>query len=326
MDFRTTFNIEPSSLKITHDDHVMFIGSCFASSIGNKLNDGRIPVMINPAGTVYNPASVATTLKSALTLKTYTSDDLHNYQGTWLSFDHYTDFSSDDSDRVLDAINCRSQLANSFLLKTKFLFITFGTARVYRFKKSGKIVSNCHKIQSVEFTREMLSVSEITGLWNNLLDELKSAYPDLKVVFSVSPVRHMKDGAHGNQVSKSTLLLAVEELLNHKSSPGYFPAYEIMIDDLRDYRFYDNDMLHPSSAAVEYIWEAFSRCYLNKNTLDIWNEINGISKALSHRISSGSDSQHRKFAETMIKRIDEVSRKVPSVNLESERDYFKGLL
>jgi hypothetical protein len=139
-------------------------------------------------------------------------------------------------------------------------------------------------------------------------------------------VRHLKDGAHGNQVSKSTLLLAVEELLNHKSSPGYFPAYEIMIDDLRDYRFYDNDMLHPSSVAVEYIWEAFTRCYLNKNTLDIWNEINGISKALSHRISSGSDSQRRKFAETMIKRIDEVSRKVPSVNLESERGYFKDLL
>jgi hypothetical protein len=326
MEFRTSFDIEPSQLKITHADPVMLIGSCFASSIGDKLAEGKIPAMINPSGTVYNPVSVSATVDSLVTKKTYSIDDLYNNEGTWLSFDHYTGFSSENSDKVLSSVNERAKMAHTFISSAKYLFVTFGTARVYRFKKSGKIVSNCHKVPAREFTHELLSVDEITTIWNRQLDNLKALYPGLKVIFSVSPVRHMKDGAHGNQVSKSTLFIAVEKLLEHKSSPGYFPAYELLMDDLRDYRFYASDMLHPSDEAVNYIWEAFSSCYFTRETRDLWNEISSVSKGVSHKLKSDSSSQSDRFARSMLANIDAIVKKVPGIDMGSERSYFNSLL
>jgi hypothetical protein len=326
MEFRTTFNIAPSPVKITYYDPVMFIGSCFASSIGNQFKSGHLPVMINPSGTVYNPVSVSNTVDFISSGVEYTIEDLYNHNGIWLSFNHYTDFSSENVNEVLVKINSSRNEAQKFISSSKFLFITFGTARVYRYRKSGKIVSNCHRIPSSDFTHELLPVNNIVTLWNEQLDSLKKLNPGLKVIFSISPVRHMKDGAHGNQVSKSVLFLAIEELLKHESCPGYFPAYEIVMDDLRDYRFYDNDMLHPSDSAVEYIWNAFSNCYFDNNTLALWQEISGITKAVSHRIQSQSGSQVKQFAETMISKIESVGRKIPSINFDVERDYFLKLL
>lgn len=326
MEFRTTFNIAPSQAKITYDDLVMFIGSCFASSIGSHFEAGHMPVIINPSGTVYNPVSVSNTIDSITTESEYKQNDLYNHKGIWLSFNHYTDFSSESASEALDKINTSINNARKFIFSAKFLFITFGTARVYRWRESGKIVSNCHKIPSSEFTHELLSVNDIVTLWNEQMNKLRILNPGLKVIFSISPVRHMKDGAHGNQVSKSVLLLAVEELLKHESCPGYFPAYELVMDDLRDYRFYDDDMLHPSSSAVEYIWDAFTHCYFDNNTIGLWHEVSGISKAVSHRIQSRSAGQVKKFAESIISRIDAISKKAPSINLESERNYFFKLL
>lgn len=326
MEFRTTFDIEPSPVKITYNDPSMFIGSCFSLSIGNQFTAGHLPVMINPSGTVYNPVSVANTIDSIISGVHYRQTDLYNHNGLWLSFNHYTDFSSENADEVLDRINGRMDEALKFISSAKFLFITFGTARVYRLKKSGRIVSNCHKIPSSEFTHELLTVSDIVKLWDDQLNRLRTLNRDLKVIFSVSPVRHLKDGAHGNQVSKSVLFLAVEELLKHESNPGYFPAYELVMDDLRDYRFFENDMLHPSDSAVEYIWDAFTHCYFNNNTLALWRDISGITKAVSHRIQSQPGRQVKLFAEKMISRIDAISKKNPSVSLGKERDYFSGLL
>jgi hypothetical protein len=326
MEFRTTFNIAPSPSKITYDDPVMFIGSCFASSIGSKFIEGHMPVMINPAGTVYNPVSVSNTINSVTSEDEYKQGDLYNYNDLWLSFNHYTDFSSENANEVLDKINRNLDDARKFISSAKFLFITFGTARAYRWKKSGKIVSNCHKIPSSEFTHELLSVSNIVNLWNEQLSKLRTMNRDLKVIFSISPVRHMKDGAHGNQVSKSVLFLAVEELLKHESGPGYFPAYELVMDDLRDYRFYEDDMLHPSDSAVEYIWDVFTHCYFDNNTLALWHDVSGITKAVSHRIQAQSGRQVKKFAENILSRIDDICKKAPSINLDIERNYFLSLL
>jgi len=326
LEFRTTFNIIPSPVKITYNDPVMFIGSCFASSIGSQFEAGRMPVMINPSGTVYNPVSVSGTLDSIISKGEYKQSDLCNHNGIWLSFDHYTDFSSESASEVLDKINRSMNDARKFISAAKFLFITFGTARVYRWQKSGKIVSNCHKIPSSEFTHELLSVNDIVTLWSDQLGRLRILNPGLKVIFSISPLRHMKDGAHGNQVSKSVLFMAVEELLKHESCPGYFPAYELVMDDLRDYRFYDDDMLHPSDSAIAYIWDAFSHCYFNNSTVALWHEVSGITKAVSHRIQSQSGGQVKNFAESIISRIDAISKKAPSINLDSERNYFLKLL
>jgi hypothetical protein len=326
MEFRTTFNIAPSDLKITYNDPVMFIGSCFAASMGRELETGRMPVMINPSGTVYNPVSVCNTLDTITSLRKYEVSDLYNHNGTWLSFNHFTDFSSDNPESALENINKKIDEAGNFIHGAKFLFVTFGTARVYRWKQSGRIVSNCHKIPASDFTEELLTVKDIVSVWQSQLDRLKSMFPGLKVIFTVSPVRHWKDGAHGNQVSKSVLLLAVEELLGHSSKPGYFPAYEIVMDDLRDYRFYDDDMLHPSTAAISYIWDAFSDCYLDSETKKLWHEVAGISKAMAHKIQTTSEREISKFARNILARIMSVEAKLPGISFNNEKAYFNDLL
>jgi len=326
MELRTTFSISPSEVKITYNDKVVFIGSCFATSIGRQFELGHLSVLINPAGTVYNPVSVCNTLDKITYGIPSTQEDLYNRNGTWLSFDHHTDFTSEDPEELLITINERSKKALEFMSGASFLFVTFGTAGIYRWKETGKIVSNCHKLPAALFTQELLTVNEIVDLWDVQLNRLNTLFPDLKVVFTISPVRHWKDSAHGNQVSKSVLFLAVEELLKHSSRPGYFPAYELVMDDLRDYRFYDDDMLHLSAAAVEYIWNAFSDCYFDTDTSDLYREIAKITKAMSHRIHSGSTQNLKTFAETMLKKIDTIIARKPSLSFISEKKYFTDLI
>ncbi len=326
MEFRTKVNIESSSNKIGYNDRVLFIGSCFASEIGSKLEEGKIPVMINPSGTVFNPASLSNTIDTIINKKIFVQDDLYCHDGIYLSFYHYTDFSSEDPEEVLTKINSKTYEAYEFLSLAKFLFVTFGTARIYRWKSSGTIVSNCHKIPHSFFKSELMTVNDITALWTRQLDNLHALFPRLKVIFTISPVRHWKDGPHGNQVSKSILFLAVEELLKHPSSCAYFPAYELVMDDLRDYRFYADDMLHPSSAAIDYIWKAFSDCFMETRTVEIWKEISKITRACSHRMNMSSEKGIRVFAMKMMDKISNILIKAPSVNLESEKKYFSSLL
>ena len=326
MNLRTTFSIEPSPFKITYNDNVMLIGSCFAGSMGAQMKKGKLRVMINPSGTVYNPVSVCNTLDIISEAREFKKDDLYFHNGIWISFFHYTEFSSDDPDKALDKINTRLKSASDFLKTTEFLFITFGTARVYRLKETGLIVSNCHKVPSSRFSTELLKAGEITDLWTKQLDRLHFLYPHLKVIFTISPVRHLKDGAHGNQVSKSTLFLAVEELLRHPSEPHYFPAYELVMDDLRDYRFYEDDMVHQSAAAINYIWDAFTDCYFDKITSGIWNEAMKISGAPAHRFNSDSRTGKKIFAVALLKQISELESRIPSINFSEEKKYFTDLL
>jgi hypothetical protein len=326
MDLRTIVNITPSPDKITYNKGTMFIGSCFASSIGQKMEYGRFPVIINPAGSVYNPVSVCNTLDSITSGKRFTENDLYNYKGTWLSFSHYTNFSSEDPAIVLEKINSMSEQALTFLKNCRLLFITFGTARVFRLKSTGKIVSNCHKLPADLFTRELLPADTIVNLWKEQIDKLKAFNPLLKIVFTVSPVRHWKDGAHGNQVSKSVLFLSIEDLLKYDPDIDYFPAYELLMDDLRDYRYYADDMLHPSDVAVNYIWKAFCESYFEKTVLDIYNDVSRINKACSHRLKTDSNERINDFAEKMLKQISDIEKSVPSINFSEERNYFKSLL
>ncbi len=326
MELRTTFEIEPSVNKITYNDPVLFTGSCFATEIGKQFEVGKMPVLINPSGTVYNPVSVCNTLDTIMEGRKYTSDDIYNYNGIWLSFNHYTDFSAEDPVTVLERINSAAERSHKFVSAAKFLFITFGTARVYRWNKSGNIVSNCHRIPSSEFTNELLAPSQIVSLWDAELTKLKSLFPALKVVFTISPVRHWKDGAHGNQISKSVLILAVEELMGHPSGPGYFPAYELIMDDLRDYRFYDDDMLHPSSSAINYVWQRFSDCYLDSRTVELRNEVIKVTRACSHRLTSALERKKKEFARSMIERISNIEDKIPTVDLTAEKAYFSKIL
>ena len=326
MIFRTTVDIKPSETKITYGDSAMFLGSCFAAYIGEQMKIRKMPAMINPAGTIYNPESILTTISNIISNKQAAINDLYNFNGEWISFNHYTDFSSDNPDNLLDKINTQNIKAHNFLKNASFLFITFGTARVYRFKKTGEVVSNCHKIPNTNFDTELLSVETIVGKWKQILDELSAFNPKLKTVFTISPVRHWKDGAYGNQLSKSTLFLAVDELMKHKTKPSYFPAYEIQMDDLRDYRFYADDMLHPSSSAIDYIWEKFSEIYFDKPTVELQQSVHKITKAVEHRIMTDSKTKKRAFAEKMLKQINDITKKTSLVDFSSEIDYFTAML
>lgn len=326
MEFRTTFDIEKSLSKITYTDKVLFIGSCFATSIGSKFSEGRFPVIINPSGTVFNPVSVSKTLGTIMSEKQSAIDDLYFYDGLYLSLNHYTEFSSENPETLIDKINNTSGEALDFLRKAKYLFITFGTSRVYRRKDNGEIVSNCHKIPSDRFISELLTVSEIVSLWNKQLDSLHSLYPGLKVIFTVSPVRHLKDSAHGNQISKAVLLLAIEKLLKHPIVPHYFPAYEILMDDLRDYRYYSEDMIHPSQTAIDYIWKLFSEVYFDSASLKIWKEAANISKAVNHKLHSASGPKVKKFADKLLRQISDLEANAPGLDLSAGRSYFTTLL
>lgn len=325
MDFRTEIKIEPNRRLIEYSSPVAFVGSCFSGEMASRMRDGLMPVLSNPNGVVYNPVSVAVTLRSLKNRRRYGLGDLWLNDGKWLSFDHYTDFASDDSDYCLEKINRSVSEASEFIARAGFLFVTFGTAWIYSRKDTGEAVSNCHKIPSSFFSRELLTVSSIVEEWSELLNELYSFNPSLSVVFTISPVRHWKDGAHGNQISKSVLFLAVEELQRIFPDTGYFPSYELLMDDLRDYRFYADDMLHPSAAAIDYIWGKFSETYLEERARKLWKEISDISRATRHRITTNVKSEKIAFADSMLARIDRIGKSETVVDLSSLRDYFVSL-
>lgn len=326
MDFRTTFPIVPSRAPISPRSSLMFIGSCFASSVGEILERGKMKVIINPFGTVYNPASVHSAIDSIISGRVFNEADLVFHNDIWLSTNHYTLFESDTRDELLERINNTNRRAHEFLNTATHLFITFGTARVYRLRESGKIVSNCHKLPASMFTQELLTVDSIVNDWKSLLSKIHALFPALKVIFTISPVRHWKDGAHGNQVSKATLLLAVERLLEHESTPEYFPAYELVMDDLRDYRFYDADMLHLSPVAVDYIWQAFSAAWLSSDTVLQIKDITDIVRATEHRFITGSVKEKQKFSEAMLEKISRARQKYSEIDLSREIEYFNSII
>lgn len=326
MSFRTEVNFTGPRKKISYRSKVMFAGSCFAAEMAGKMREGLMPVACNPSGVVYNPSSAAETLRNLIAGKVFNEDDLWNHKGKWLSFSHYTDFSSLNREECLARINSSCREASIFLKNAEYLFVTFGTARIYRRTDTGVLVSNCHKIPQSFFVRELLSPSQIADEWNILLTDLGKFNPGLSVVFTVSPVRHWKDGAHGNQVSKSVLFMAIEELLRHKTSPGYFPSYEIMMDDLRDYRFYGDDLLHPSTRAVEYIWEKFSGAFLDDRARSLWKEVSAITRASRHRTRSSETGEVEEFRSVMLNRIDSLEAKAPEVDFSPLREFFNGRL
>jgi len=326
MILRTTFSIEPSGKKITYQTGVLFTGSCFAMEIGKKMADAKMKVVINPYGTLYNPVSIGNTIEMIIAKKVFTKDELFFHDNLYHSFYHYTSFSSPDPDSTIEKINSSTSATFDFLKNADFLFVTFGTARVYRLKESGIIVSNCHKLPASMFINELLDIDEICEQWEKLLDRLAVFNPGLKVIFTVSPVRYLKEGAHGNQVSKSVLFLAIEKLMSHKTAPGYFPAYELLMDDLRDYRFYAADMIHPSETAIDYIFNFFAGAFFDKETISLFTEAMEILKARNHRFISPEAESVTEFAGKILKKISDFKKKIPEADFSEEKHYFMSLI
>lgn len=237
---------------------IVSLGSCFADEIGDRLREGDFRIEQNPFGTLYNPASIAAALHRIIDDREIDASDLVQHEELWHSWHHHGSFSRPTQEECLATCNNRIHQANAALKEASLLMVTFGTAWVFEHK--GMVVANCHKLPPQEFVRRRMTVEEIVALWSPLLQKLSTFNPQLTTLFTVSPIRHMADGAHGNQLSKATLLLAVDELLSSLTShlsPCYFPAYEIVLDELRDYRFYGPDMTHPTPLAVDVVWERF---------------------------------------------------------------------
>ena len=265
MKLQTTIEIAPSDWKIGYEDHILMLGSCFSDEIGAQMAQRGLNVTVNPFGTLYNPLSIAQAINSQFSIL---NSQLIEYGGLWHSMMHHGSFSRPTKEATEQAVKDSVEMMQRALDEASVIIVTFGTAWVY--EMNGEIVANCHKLPESSFTRRRLSVDEIVEAWKPII----ARFPDKHWIFTVSPIRHIRDGLHENQLSKATLQMAIEQLSSLEGRPGgvcYFPSYEILLDELRDYRFYADDLVHPSSLAVEYIWERFANTFCTPQTR---NEMN----------------------------------------------------
>lgn len=309
--FRTELPIIPAPSLIDHAMRIVTTGSCFSDNIGQKLSESKFRVNVNPLGTCYNPISI----HKGLMMNKPDENLFVESQGTYRHFDFHSKFAGGSKDEVRDAIV--KQLPTH---ESNIVLITYGTSWVYKHKATDKVVANCHKRPQSEFEKVLLTVEDIVMSFAELRGFLE---PGQRVIITLSPVRHIKDTLELNSVSKSILRHAIHEIKANFLNVDYFPAYEIMMDDLRDYRFYEADMIHPSQVAIDYIWEKFGERYFSKETRDINAKWEKISKSLNHRVFNEGTEQHKKFLGGVLKELEEVSEKL---DVRKEIDFIKNFV
>jgi hypothetical protein len=325
INFTTKIDLSESRDKIDFGDRVMFLGSCFAEDIGAKMSENRFRVCVNPFGTLYNPMSVAMACKRMLNPVRFDKEDLFFHNGLYSSFFHHGSFSRPNMEDALKDMNESLESSAKDFNRLSYLIFTFGSAYIYYLKENGAIVANCHKRPETDFLRERVSVNQITDEWSKVISDLLKINPALKLIFSVSPIRHFRDGAHNNQVSKATLLLSEQLLMEmYPENVSYFPAYEIMMDELRDYRFYAEDMIHPSPLAVRHIWERFCETRMSGDTRSLIAEIGGLNKALNHRVLNNKSEEYKIFLKQTLLKIERLKEKNPYICLTKDETGIKN--
>lgn len=300
MEFRTALQPLQKTGLVSHATPVFMLGSCFTDSVGGRLESDLFDIMRNPFGTVYNPASMDSQIRFIVSGETPVAEELIHAGGLWHSFLTHSSLSAPTQDALLENIRRSSRAALDFLQRAEVAVLTFGSAWVYRYNSTGEIVSNCHKLPAKLFTREMLSVDEAASYIGSCISTLRSVVPDMKILLTVSPIRHLADGLHGNQLSKATLLLAADRVVRTHDDVIYFPAYEAVMDDLRDYRFYEADMKHPSAVAVDYIYSLFADSFLTSGTKEAAAAARKLTRLTSHRLLSQTDEAREKFSSQVI--------------------------
>lgn len=318
MDFRTKIEIPTPDFKISHKSHIVIFGSCFAENMGKLFVENKFNVNLNPFGILYNPLSISQALRLLIDQKVFTEKDIFEYKGLYQSFWHHGSFSDVDKDKCLQGINLSLMNGSNDIRKANVLFVTFGTAYVFRSLKENMVVGNCHKLPAAEFERFRLFVEDILAEWEGLVKDLRKINPSLRIVFTVSPIRHLKDGAHDNQLSKSTLLLAVDKICGMIEGLYYFPSYEIVLDELRDYRFYDEDMTHPNQIAIKYIWQRLSETYFDEEAPPIIKEWQKIYQALNHRPINNQSDNYKHFLRQTLLKLKAFNKKYPYICCEQE--------
>lgn len=324
--FRTSIKIDAQKLQIAYNDPILFLGSCFSGNIGNRMVSLKFNALVNPFGVLFNPLSISESLRLLNEEKQFTEKDLVQTAGLWYSFNHHGSFSQPDLNICLDTINRQLKEGSTKLKVCKILSVTFGTSWVYRYKKSGKIVANCHKLPESDFERILLNPSQIAEEYSTLVQSLRKSFPELSIIFTISPVRHLRDGMQGNQISKAILHLAVKQILEENRDCYYFPAYEIMMDDLRDYRFYEPDMVHPNGQAIDYIWERFAEAYMNKDTIAISRDMEKLKSSMNHRPLHPGGNEFKAFCEVQISTVKQLKKKYSFLSFDAEEEHFSRLM
>lgn len=310
MNFRTIITI-PKQKPINYQQRILLLGSCFSENMGQKLIDYHLPCLSNPFGILYNPLSIAQGLQRLIAQKHFGEEELFEHHGLYHSWAHHGSFSTGSKEETLAKINTRYQEAANHLKQSDVILITFGSSWVYEYR--GTAVANCHKVAETEFTRRRLSVAEIVNTYTELIKQLLEKNPRLRVIFSVSPIRYMRQGASENQTNKAILLLAIEQLTEQFENVAYFPAYEIVLDELRDYRYFAEDMIHPSKVAIDYIWERFVDAFFDKETQKLLPEIEKLNKLMEHRPLHKDTADYQKFMNHKEQQISELKKQYPAL-------------
>ena len=323
MNLITPVQISKPSFDINHAQRILMLGSCFVDEMGAKLQADKFHCLVNPFGVLYNPASIAALLLRSISEREYDdqSPEILFANGLFHSWMHHSQFSSANKKELTDRLNSTLLLVSEWLQQADILIITFGTSYIYRLKDTGMLVSNCHKQPDSLFIRQRLSAYDIADSWKTLLQLLHSVNPKLRVIFTVSPIRHKRDGLHENQLSKAELLLAIDEIL--QTSPVqdcsyYFPSYEILLDELRDYRFYATDMVHPSPLAVDYIYEQFQNTLMSKEEQKLSALCREVQAAMEHKPFHPEAEAYQAFIQQTIHKINEIKKQCPDIHLDKE--------
>ncbi len=296
MEFRTTVKTGENRGWLHHSDNVVLLGSCFSDNIGSKMHGALINATVNPMGTLYNPMSISRGVSRLLDCRPMAGQELFMQGGVWNSYDFHSRHSMPDKQVTLERMNARIEMGHQALRDAQLLTVTLGTAIVYRLKSTGEVVANCHKVPQHEFERKMAPIGDMVDELDKMLTRLHDFNPGLRVILTVSPIRHIADGMDINSLSKASLRVAIHQVVSrHHAYSDYFPAYEIMMDDLRDYRFYSSDMVHPSDVAVEYIWQAFQATYLDDHSALAVARCERIHKRLQHRPMSTNRETVERF-------------------------------
>lgn len=321
MDFRLEFDPPSLSQKIDLDDKIMLVGSCFTDHVYNYLVASKFNALQNPNGVLFNPVSIANALNRYVEDKLVSHNELFERDGLWHHWDFHSNLSCTSPEESLLHMNETISMAHGFLKDARWLIITLGSAFVYELA-GAQIVANCHKMPAAQFIKRMLDPEEIISTYNNVIDQLKQFNNSLNIIFTISPVRHLRDGFVENNRSKAVLIHAVDKLTRNQENLHYFPSYELVVDDLRDYRFYAEDMVHPNYLATRYVWEKFSSSCINGRSREVMKELEHLNMAYHHKPLHPHSTEHSKFRNKYKEIAKSLASRFPSIDLSKEINHF----
>jgi len=314
MNFTTKIHLEKYNHPIDYNSSIMLLGSCFAENMGEKFEYFKFRNVVNPFGIIFNAVSIEKLIHRVVNKIVFTEKDIFFHNDLWHCFEVHSQLSNPNKEEFLSNLNAILELMNQQITSLTHCIITLGTSWVYRNNDSNEIVANCHKVPQKEFTKELVSIEENVKCIQNIISLVHSLNPVCNFIFTVSPVRHIKDGFVENNVSKAHLISAIHTINHKPSTINYFPSFEIMMDELRDYRFYAEDMLHPSQTAIDYIWIKFFENYINQKEFVTMNQVCEIQRALKHRPFNPNSESHQKFLKNLNQKIFELKKSLPNID------------